>query len=146
MLPGRDVDFMDPLLLKAYAISLIGTPYFYGGDDPVSGFDCSGLVCELLRASGVVPWNYRTNAQGLFDEVKKKYGPVQPRLGALAFYGKSLFSIDHVAFCLDAFTILEAGGGDHTTLNLPQAIKQNAFVRMRPLRFRKDFLCTVGQL
>ena len=26
------------------AIGLLGTPYRYGGDQPSSGFDCSGLV------------------------------------------------------------------------------------------------------
>jgi cell wall-associated NlpC family hydrolase len=137
---------MDLQLLKIYALSLVGTRYFYGGDDPISGFDCSGLACELMRAAGVVPWNFRSNAQGLFAAVKGVMGPTQPCLGALAFYGKSLSDIDHVAFCLDETTMIEAGGGDATTLTPEVASRQNAFVRLRPIRFRKDFLCAIKSI
>ena len=31
------------------ALALIGTPYRYGGEDPVRGFDCSGLVRHVYR-------------------------------------------------------------------------------------------------
>jgi cell wall-associated NlpC family hydrolase len=31
------------------AIGLVGTPYRYGGNTPVSGFDCSGLVDFVFR-------------------------------------------------------------------------------------------------
>jgi lipoprotein Spr len=130
-------------LLKLYALSLIGTPYFFGGDDPMSGFDCSGLVSEMLRAAGLVPYNFRTNAQGLFNEFKSKATPTLPALGAIAFFGKSVSEITHVAFCLDSFTMVEAGGGDSSTTTDAVASKQNAFVRLRPVKFRKDFLLTI---
>ncbi len=129
---------MDLQLLKTYAVGFIGTPYHFGGDNPVSGFDCSGLVSELCRASGLLPWNARLNAQQLFDRFKGLYrGADFPALGDLVFYGADEKTITHTAFCLDAYSILEAGGGDEKTINLSVAAEQDAFVRVRPYNYRK---------
>ena len=37
-----------------YAISLVGTPYRYGGDTPESGFDCSGLIGHVYKSRAQV--------------------------------------------------------------------------------------------
>jgi cell wall-associated NlpC family hydrolase len=37
-----------------YAISLVGTPYRYGGNTPESGFDCSGLIGHVYQSRAAV--------------------------------------------------------------------------------------------
>jgi cell wall-associated NlpC family hydrolase len=45
----------DPAQAQALTIArhLVGTPYHYGGDDPASGFDCSGLVYYSHKVAGL---------------------------------------------------------------------------------------------
>src|SRR5688572_6215314 len=42
-----DPDAANAVLMRA--ISLVGTPYRYGGNTPDGGFDCSGLVNYVFR-------------------------------------------------------------------------------------------------
>lgn len=78
------------------ALSLIGTPYKYGGNSPETGFDCSGLVKYILGLSSpvVVPRSsdemYRMGGRTItLDELKA---------GDLIFFriGKTT-RINHVA-------------------------------------------------
>ena len=47
MLPPADPVAANAVLMRA--ISLVGTPYRYGGNTPDGGFDCSGLVNYVYR-------------------------------------------------------------------------------------------------
>ena len=38
-----------------YAISLVGTPYRYGGNTPDTGFDCSGLIGHVYLTRARIP-------------------------------------------------------------------------------------------
>jgi cell wall-associated NlpC family hydrolase len=37
----------------AYCVNQLGKPYVWGGENPATGFDCSGLMCAAYSVSGV---------------------------------------------------------------------------------------------
>lgn len=129
-------------LLKAYALSFVGLAYRWGGDDPIDGFDCSGLVQEILASVGLDPKGDQT-AQGLYDHFApiSEHGVLQ--LGTLLFFGKSTREITHVAFALDQYRMLEAGAGGSKTLTRQDAITQNAYARIRPIDNRLDLVAAL---
>ncbi|TXG77618.1 peptidoglycan endopeptidase [Candidatus Dojkabacteria bacterium] len=129
-------------LLKEYALSFIGVPYRWGGDDAILGYDCSGFIQELLKSCGEDPPEDQT-AQKLYDHFEKKGRWNSLGLGALAFYGKDTTKISHVAMMLDGYRIIEAGGGGSTTIDLNAAAAQNAFIRVRLLKERKDLVAII---
>ena len=126
-------------LAVLYARSFLGLPYIWGGDDPVVGFDCSGLVQEILAGVGIDPTGDQT-AQGLHDFFFSRAGTAvsAPGPGALIFFGASKRQITHIGFMLDEFHMIEAGGGGSKTLTPSDASKQNAYVRIRPISRRTD--------
>lgn len=127
-----------------YALRFIGKRYYWGegigkGDDPVFGFDCSGYISEVLRATGVFNNAQRENAAGILTIFKKKVAP-GPDIGVLAFYGSKPNAPTHVAIFRDERFILESGGGNSSTINDTTAAIRNAFVRMRPYTYRSDLI------
>ncbi len=70
----------------------LGKPYRWGGNDPLAGFDCSGLVIEGLKAAGVLPRVGDWSAAALYETALRDY----PRLndvrsippGALLFWNR----------------------------------------------------------
>lgn len=128
-------------MLVSYARSFLGTPYIWGGSSP-DGFDCSGLVQELLSFSGVDPIGDQT-AQTLYNHFARHGVISPPKAGAICFYGKATGSITHVSMCTGEHTVIEAGGGDSTCTSREIANKKGAFVRERPVSFRKDLVAVL---
>lgn len=130
--------------LREYAMELVGLPYIWGGDDPMLGFDCSGLVQELLISCGAHP-NPKVDhtAQMLFDYFNVHGSWNKHVLGSLAFYGASASKVTHVAMLLDQYRIIEAGGGGSATTTAAVAAKQNAFVRIRLIKARGDLVAVI---
>lgn len=126
-------------ILEKHAFSFLGQPYIWGGDDP-TGFDCSGLVIEILQGAGVLPPRFDTTAQGLFNKFEVEGVANSKSLGALAFFGKSRSKITHVGFMIDRKRMIEAGGGGRHVRTLEDAVKHNAFIRVRPIEWRKDLV------
>lgn len=125
-------------LLYDYAMSFVGLPYIWGGDDPILGFDCSGLVLELLQAVGEFPSGDDMTAHGLFQRYSSNRLE-HPQFGALVFFGRPE-KVTHVGFCLNSALMLEAGGGGSKTVHVKEAAKQNAYVRIRPISNRRDLV------
>jgi len=120
-----------------YLKQWIGTPYLWGGDD-FFGYDCSGLVIEVLKSVGILPFNYDATADGLYHrfrgkEVKLGYA------GCLVFWlapSPSGERAIHVEMMIDEYHVVGASGGNSRTKTLEDAIRQNAFVKMRPVEYR----------
>jgi len=130
-----------------YALNFIGIPYIYGGNSPIEGLDCSGLVLEALRCEGHVHKEDMT-AKDLYRFLKSKnwYNVQREKVteGDIIFFGNSLDNISHVAIALNNYQLLEAGGGDASTISRAEAIKKNAFVRIRPISNRQDLIAILG--
>lgn len=125
-------------IIYDYAMSFVGKPYLWGGDDPMTGFDCSGLVVEILQAMGSINHGSDYTAHDLYRLFEHSCIS-SPELGVLAFYG-SVAKITHVGFCLDDRLMLESGGGGSRTTTLQAAIDQNAYIRIRPFDSRSDLV------
>ena len=127
-------------LLIQYAMSFVGLPYKWGGDDTIEGMDCSGFVQELLASVGFDPPGDQTaDALYRYFKVPDRSHKGSPIKGALAFYGSST-RITHVAMCIDSYRVIEAAGGGSRTLTTSDAARDNAYVRVRPYDYRKDLV------
>ena len=125
-----------------YAMAFVGVHYSWGGSNPLQGFDCSGLVQEILASIGMDPPGDQT-AQTLYDHFLSKGIASQNGLGALGFYGSSTSSITHVVFMLNEESAIGANGGWSNTLTAQDAAKSNAFVKIRHINYRKDLVAVV---
>ncbi len=130
-------------VLERYLMSMIGTFYSYGGATPMGGIDCSGLIVEGLQAIGLLKHGTDLSAQGLHDKflpLQQGYGPMPLERGALVFFGRGPKEISHVGWCLNGKFMIEAGGGGPAVRSVGDAIRAKAFVKIRPIDYRKDFV------
>jgi cell wall-associated NlpC family hydrolase len=118
-----------------YAWTFIGTPYRWGGDDPMAGFDCSGFIVEILTAVGIVPHKYDATAGGLADRFRDRRID-KPRAGAFVVWYDAAGNATHTEFLIDEFHTIGASGGGSGTIDNAAAIAANAFVKIRPVGYR----------
>ena len=120
-------------LVMRVAWSFLGKPYLWGGDDPMAGFDCSGFVIECLKSAGLLPRDGDWTAAALKERFKSV---AMPRPGCLVFWANAQGKIVHVELCLDAEYSIGASGGGSRTLTVADAIAQNAYIKVRPMKTR----------
>lgn len=114
-------------------------PYLWGGDDPMTGFDCSGVVVEGLTAAGVLSHGSDYTAPQLWDRFEgKRIGISQAAetKGALLFYANKKGEIIHVETSLGDGYVIGAIGGGQATTSPGAAEMSNAFVKIRPYGYR----------
>lgn len=129
-----------------YAVSFMHVPYKWGGNNSLTGIDCSGFVCEFLRAVGLLKKGEDLTAQEIFNRFQlPEFGTscIQGERGNLVFYGKSINEISHVAILLTRVMIVEAGGGDRKTSTLEDAKAKGAAIRVRKIDYRGDLKAIV---
>lgn len=76
------------------AISLVGTPYHWGGNTPESGFDCSGLVAYVFRTEAGMTLPRTSRAMAALDAPRIARDDLEP--GDLLFFGRHRH-VTHVA-------------------------------------------------
>jgi len=132
---------MDPLLKRKMALDiawrLYGTPYRWGGDDPMKGYDCSGLIIEVLQSVGILPRAGDWTAGTLWDHFHALRVEV-PCDGCLVFWGTRDGGTRpiHVELCLNDELAIGASGGGSQVKTEQDAVDANAFVKVRPFRSR----------
>jgi len=115
-------------VIAQFLLSACWNPYIFSGNGPWC--DCSGFVIQGLRAAGEGPPR-DMSAQELYDYYAGFRLNSVREFGALSFYGSSRNTITHVAWCLNPYQCVEAGGGDRTTTTFEAAQKRAAMVRVR---------------
>lgn len=110
--------------------------YTWGGDDPM-GFDCSGLVVEGLKSADIIPRKSDYTADGLWKRFRvKSLRRDEPEYGSLCFWFDKHGIAIHVAVCINEDSYIGAEGGGRHVKTLEDAIKANAFIKLRPLSSR----------
>lgn len=126
-------------VLRSYAMQFVGTPYKWGGANPMEGLDCSGLV-QILLASAGLDFPGDQTAQGLYDVFEKNGEWNSYQCGSLVFYGKDALHVTHVAMMLDQYRIIEAGGGGSKVVDIASATANSSYVRVRLWNYRPDIV------
>lgn len=119
----------------------LGKPYIWGGDDPMRGFDCSGFVIEILKSVGLLPRKGDWTANGL-KNLFENCETIEPLAGCLVFWGRTPNDRNaiHVEMCVSDELAIGASGGGSRTKTVNDAIRQNAYIKIRNFYERPNII------
>lgn len=140
------VGFTKEVMILEIIKSCLNIPYIWGGKNPLTGFDCSGLVEWGLQSVGFDPPGLNSAAM-IYHWLILGNGVAvvhEPKGGDICFYGKNIDHITHIAIMIDSKFLIEAGGGDSFTKTVNDAKIRGACVRVRPLGHRKDLVAVIS--
>lgn len=117
----------------------LGKPYIWGGKNPITSWDCSGLTEYWLESVGFeMPGE--SNAQTLYNLFLSQGVTSGAQAGALVFFGQHSKAITHVAVLINPILMIEAGHGDSSCTTTAIAAHKGAYVRVRPYTRRSDLV------
>jgi len=121
-----------------YAMRFIGDWYQWGGSSP-DGFDCSGFACEVLQAVGKIHRKEDLTAQEIWERFALQRVP-SPYAGCFVFYTSASdpSRVIHIELCINEVLSVGASGGGSNTLTKADAIRDQAFIKVRPFGMRAN--------
>lgn len=133
--------------LHETALACLNVPYVWGGNNPLTGFDCSGFFLWCYTAAGL--WTLGdASAQVIYNNLRNTNAVLPSTnpatLGCALFFGGSLTNISHIAMALDAYFMIEAGGSGSVCKTPTDAAKVGACVRIRPIVNRRDLVAKIS--
>ena len=131
------------LSASRYCELWIGTFYKWGGDDP-SGFDCSGIIHEVLQAFGYEKRGFDCKAHDLYLRFKDNKVEDNYFEGCLVFWfvdGKAIHveMITEKVFIENGKSLVittGASGGGSKTTSKENAILHNAYIKKNVIDYR----------
>jgi hypothetical protein len=90
-----------------------------------------------LKSAGILNEKDDYTADGLLRLFHRKV-IAHPQAGALLFTLNHAGKAVHVVICLDRYFQIGASGGTRRTVDLAASWRDNAYVKIRPIRFKPE--------
>lgn len=128
-------------LSSLIAMEYVGVPYIYGGNNPMTGLDCSGFVQLVLKKLGIIEDNMDRTAQDIYNLLVKKLALNSSVKGdCVLCFGKGPDQISHIAISIDDEWMIEAAPGDASVVTIKDAVARCARVQFNKISRRKDLV------
>jgi cell wall-associated NlpC family hydrolase len=95
--PAAANEILPTVDIPMYAVSLVGTPYRLGGNDPRLGLDCSGFVNHVFRQAAGLQLPRESQA---ISQVGLELDPAELQPGDLVFFNTLDRPFSHVGIYL----------------------------------------------